>query len=139
MKTNPKRFPEDFSGLTMGVNAGFLLSDQLMQAARSGKVKIEEASNNESNLHKLASHHVDCYVSDRGAALYSAKKLRSEDKSYNLELQEAATLSTEDTYVGYSAFANPPYKADFIHKVNEEILEMKRDGSMEKIINHYLH
>ena len=65
MKTHPKQFPEDFQGLTMGANRGFLLSARLMNAVYSGIVKIEEANGNESNLQKLARERIDCYVSDR--------------------------------------------------------------------------
>jgi polar amino acid transport system substrate-binding protein len=138
IKSSPKRFPEDFVGLTMGVNAGFLLSDRLMQASRSGIVKIEEAPSNASNLRKLALLRLDCYVSDRGAALYSAQQLRNEDKTFTLRLHETAVLSGEDTFIGYSANANPPYKADFIQKMDEALTALKRDGTAAKIVRAYL-
>lgn len=137
MKTNPQQFPTDFAGLVMGINNGFLLSDRLMQAAKSGIVKLEAAKDNDSNLKKLALGRIDCYVSDRGAALYSAKLLRNTESSFNLELHEAAVLSNEDTFIGYSAKANPPYKIDFINKMDAVLTEMKSNGEVEAIIAGY--
>lgn len=139
MATHPKRFPEDFIGRSMGVNAGFLLSERLTQAAKKGLVLIEPAPNNDSNLRKLAIKRIDCYVSDRGSALYSAKQLRANDKNFKLELQEAVILSEEETYLGYSLPFNAPYKQDFISKMDAVLTEMKNKGEITKIINAYFH
>ncbi|TDP74807.1 hypothetical protein [Roseateles toxinivorans] len=62
--TKPRRqFPDDFLGLTVGANAGFLLSARLIAAAQSGKIHLSEAKGNDSNLKKLAAKRVDCYAS----------------------------------------------------------------------------
>ena len=132
------KFPEDFKGLTMGINAGFLLSQRLMDASRSGVVKIEEAYNNDSNLRKLAAKRVDCFVSDRASALFSSKQLQKKDTTFKLHLREAATLSSEDTFIGYSARANPAYKQKFISQMNSVLTELKRSGEFTKIVNAYL-
>ena len=99
MSRHPVRFPEDFNGLTVGVNLGFLLSDRLMQAAKQGTVKIESAKNNEANLKKLASRRVDCFASDRAAARHSAQQLELYFASNGFKLQEAVELSGEDTFI----------------------------------------
>jgi polar amino acid transport system substrate-binding protein len=138
MGANPQQFPEDFKGMTMGINRGFLLSDRLMQAVQRGLVKTEEASGNDSNLQKLAHNRIDCYVSDRGAALYSAKLLRETDASFTMTLHEAVVLSDEETFIGYSAKANPPYKADFIKKMDAALGEMRNNGEIEAIVADFL-
>ena len=61
------------------------------------------------------------------------KKL--DNKAFGLELQEAAILSDEDTFIGYSGNANPPYKEDFIKQMDTTLTAMKRDGEFAKIIN----
>jgi len=137
MQSHPKRFPEDFIGRIMGVNAGFLLSERLTQAAKAGKIEIDAAPNNDSNLKKLAIKRIDCYVSDRGAALYSAKQLRAKDGNFTLNLQEAAILSGEDTYLGYSRHYNAAYKQDFIKKMDATLSDMKSKGEIDKIIKAY--
>jgi len=48
-----------------------------MQASKTGTVKLEAAKGNETNIKKLALKRIDCYASDRTAALYSMKRLRS--------------------------------------------------------------
>ena len=132
------RFPEDFSGLTVGVNLGFLLSDRLMQAAKAGTVKTESAKNNDANLKKLASHRIDCFASDRAAALHATRQLEGYFAGSGFKLQEAVELSGEDTFIGYSMKNNPAYKADFIAKMDAALETMKRNGQLAKIVAEYL-
>ena len=132
------RFPEDFTGLTIGVNLGFLLSDRLMQAAKAGTVKTESAKNNDANLKKLASRRIDCFASDRAAALHAARQLEAYFAPSGFRLQEAVELSGEDTFIGFSGKNNPAYKADFIAKMDAALEAMKRNGQMAKIVAEYL-
>ncbi len=132
MKTPRRIFPDDFAGLTVGVNAGFLLSERLAGAARSGTVTLQPAKGNETNLKKLAIKRIDCYASDRAAALYSAKRLRI-DTGQAIALHEAVELSREDTYIGYSVANNPPYKAAFIEEMNAAINAIRQSGEAARI------
>lgn len=138
MKSRRSTFPDDFAGLTVGVNAGFLLSARLIDASRAGVVTLVEANGNESNLKKLAMKRVDCYASDRGAALYTVKKFASDPNFVNLKLQEAVELSSENTYIGYSAAFDAPYKADFIAKMNAALVALRASGDMSAIESRYL-
>lgn len=133
-----KAFPDDFAGLTVGVNLGFLLSDRLMQAAKLGTVKLESAKNNEANLKKLAGRRIDCFASDRAAARYAARLLEPYFASSGFKLQEAVELSGEDTYIGYSVKNQPAYRADFIAKMDTALEAMKRNGQLAKIVAEYL-
>lgn len=132
-------FPDDFAGLTVGVNAGFLLSARLINAANAGLLRLAPASGNEANLKKLAIGRIDCYASDRGAALYSAKRLRSSGHLDGFVLREAAELSDESTHIGYSAHNNPPFKAEFITKMNAAIDAIQKSGAAARIEKAYLH
>ena len=138
MQTPRKAFPEDFIGLTVGVNAGFLLSDRLMQAAKQGMVKLDPAKGNETNIEKLALKRIDCYASDRAAALYSVKHLPPNFNRGEIILKEAVELSGEDTYIAYSAKNNPVYKSDFVAKMNTVLASMKKSGETTRIENAYL-
>jgi polar amino acid transport system substrate-binding protein len=138
MKSSRKIFPDDFAGLTIGVNAGFLLSARLIDASNAKQVQLDPVKGNEANLKKLALKRIDCYASDRAAALYSAKKLRPYFDTLNFKLQEAVELSGEDTYIAYSMHNNPPYKADFVKKMNEALHAIKKSGAVEKIEDTYL-
>jgi len=133
-----RQFPDDFVGLTVGVNAGFLLSARLISAAAAGKIQLSETKGNESNLKKLAAKRIDCYASDRGAALYTAKKLASDPDFKGTKLVEAVELSGEDTFIGYSIKHDVPFKADFIAKMNAALETVKRNGTAARIENSYL-
>lgn len=139
MKTARKHFPADFSGLTIGVNAGFLLSQRLIDAAHLGLVTLEPAKGNEANLKKLALKRIACYASDRAAARYSAKLLRGYLAQLDFTLLEALELSGEDTFIAYSANNTPPYKADFIAKMNAALELLRINGEAARIANAYLH
>lgn len=138
MLTPRSDFPADYTGLTIGINAGFLLSDRLMQAANRGIVSLEPAKDNDANLKKLALHRIDCYASDRFAALFSAKELGAQLALDERVPRLASKLSEEDTYVGYSARNAPAYKADFIEKLDLVLGQMKASGDIDKIIERYL-
>lgn len=138
MHTPRSNFPADYAGLTIGINAGFLLSDRLIQAANRGIVQLEPAKDNDANLKKMAMHRIDCYASDRLAALFSAKRLGTQLAVDERVPQVAAKLSEEETYVGYSARNSPPFKADFIEKLNAVLAEMKANGEIDQIIERYV-
>ncbi|MES2318963.1 MAG: transporter substrate-binding domain-containing protein [Pseudomonadota bacterium] len=133
MKTPRAMFPADFTGLTVGVNSGFLLSARLMDAANQNLLRLAPATGNDANLKKLALERIDCYASDRGAAMYSAKLLQG-----GVKLREAVELSGENTYIGYSVNNNPPYKADFIEKMNAAIESLHKSGASARIEQSYL-
>jgi polar amino acid transport system substrate-binding protein len=139
MATPRTKFPDDFGGLAVGVNAGFRLSARLIDAANRGLLRLEPGPGNESNLKKLAVGRIDCYASDRGAALFSLKHLRLTGQLPGLELREAVELSGENTYIGYSSANNPPYKAAFIEKMNAAILSIQSSGAAARIERGYLH
>jgi polar amino acid transport system substrate-binding protein len=138
MKSARGKFPDDFSGLTIGINAGFALSDTLATAAKSGKLTLSEAKGNESNLKKLANKRVDCYANDRSSILYTAKKLRSDPQFGNFKLTEAVMLSGEEAYIGYSANSKAAYKKDFIEKMNAALNEVKKDGAVAIAVDAYV-
>jgi len=132
IKAGRMNFPADFADLTVGVNSGFLLSARLMDAASAKVLRLAPANGNEANLKKLALGRIDCYASDRGAALYSAKRL-------GMTLREAVELSAENTYIGYSAASNPPYKATFVARMNAAIDAIHKSGASARIEQAYLH
>ncbi|WP_426073221.1 substrate-binding periplasmic protein [Janthinobacterium sp. DSP2-3-3] len=138
MRTPRTHFPTDFAGLSIGVNTGFLLSEKLMAPARQGLLHLEAAKGNEANLRKLALRRIDCYASDRAAARHTARRLQGELTSYGLQLHEVLELSSEATYIAYSARNTPAYKADFIEKMNTALLAMRQNGQLARIEGAYL-
>ena len=138
MRKPRTHFPTDFAGLTIGVNTGFLLSEKLMAPARQGLLHLAAAKGNDANLKKLALRRIDCYASDRGAARYTARQLQGELSSYGFQLHEVLELSSEATYIAYSARNTPVYKADFIEKMNAALFAMRHNGQLARIEEAYL-
>ncbi|QDQ28758.1 amino acid ABC transporter substrate-binding protein [Chitinimonas arctica] len=138
MKVPRKRFPEDFGGLTIGVNLGFIISEPMLVAAKQGKLAIEEAKGNNANIMKLASKRIDCYANDRLSVLYSAKRLRAAanapDSIKALILHEAAVLSGEDAFIGYSELFQAGYKQDFIQRMNGVLETLRKNGAINPLL-----
>lgn len=137
MKTPRKNFPDDFAGLTIGINLGFALGEKMVSAAKSGKIKTEEVKGNEANIKKLNAGRIGCYANDRMSVIHSAKGLRSDPEFKNFKLHEAVELSGEDAFIGYSAANSASYKADFIAKMNAAIEDAKKAGVLTKLIADY--
>jgi polar amino acid transport system substrate-binding protein len=137
MKKSSRKFPEDFAGLTIGINLGFALGEKMVAAAKAKTVTILEAKGNEDNLWNLQSGKVDCYANDRLAVHYSAGKLKDNPRFAqfkNYTLKEAIELSGEDAFIGYSAANSARYKADFIKAMNAALEEAKKSGLVEKLV-----
>jgi polar amino acid transport system substrate-binding protein len=135
------RWPQDFYGLRVGNNAGFIVGgEQFDQAVKEGKILLQEARDSFANIRKLRLGRIDCYINDRQAILWTLKALRNPsgtDKPLrDGELVEAAAIAVKQGYLGYTdrdqgAF---PFKADFVKKFDAAIQHMKRNGDIERII-----
>lgn len=138
MKTARKTFPDDFQGLTIGVNLGFVLGEKMANATKAGKVKVSEAKGNEANVLKLAAKRVDCYANDRASVQFTVKQMLSNPEVKNFKLLEAAPLSAENAYIGYSAKNGAAYKSDFINKMNAALEDVKKSGYVSQVVDKYL-
>jgi polar amino acid transport system substrate-binding protein len=135
-------WPEDFYGLKIGKNAGFsLFTDaKTSEAIKSGKIIIDEAKNNKTNILKLGMGRIDAYVNDRLSILWELSRLKK-DGTYNeggkhLEIVEGPTISTEKGYLGFTNNDNGKFsfKKDFMDKFNSILVKMKEDGEVENLI-----
>jgi len=132
-----KHFPEDFTGLVIGINLGFVLGNTMTAAIKSGTIRVEEAKGNDANLKKLNAGRFDCYANDRLSVLYSAKGLRSQPEFKNFVLHETVAVSDENAFIAYSAANQAPYKTAFIEKMNAAIEEAKKAGELTRLIADY--
>jgi len=134
-----ERWPDDYFGLTIGNNDGFVIGgDKLLLAAKQGKIKIESYKGTEVNLRKLMVGRVDCYINDRVSILWTLKRLDESELPYSRELAEGATIRQEEAYVAFSRKFNAPYRHDFIDKLNSVILDMRESGEIQRIVDSFL-
>ncbi|TDR73905.1 substrate-binding periplasmic protein [Paludibacterium purpuratum] len=142
--TPRQRWPDDFLGLLFGNNFGFLLGgDNFWRAARSGKIHIEEAPGSRANLLKLVDKRIDCYLNDQLAVRIELGRMQSLgllSAAQRQQIQEGPTVSTEQSYVGFTNRDNGkfPFKDDFIKKLNAALTTLHQSGEITRIVGRYL-
>lgn len=131
------RWPEDFYGLRIGNNAGFMVGgDKFSQAVKDGRIKLAEASDTRTNILKLGLKRIDCYINDRMSIRWTEAKLRKEGKLPAAQVGvEAAVIATEQGFLGFSDRDQGkfPYKTDFLKQFDAIVYDMKRNGEIERI------
>ncbi|SIP87416.1 amino acid ABC transporter substrate-binding protein, PAAT family [Alkalispirochaeta americana] len=135
------RWPEDFAGKRVGINAGFSVPDR-EKARDDYGIILDEAENNEVNLRKLVAGRIDYFINDPNSIRWSASQLRESDRSLRgpLEsLQKILLISTEQGYLGIANTADAafPFRRDFTATFVTVINEMKRDGTIDNIMRNY--
>jgi polar amino acid transport system substrate-binding protein len=135
-----KRWPEDFFGLTIGNNAGFIVGGEAFdQAVKAGKLRMEEAKDSETNIIKLGMRRIDCYINDRISIQWTRDRLKAEGKydegGAHAEVAEAIQISAKQGYLGYTDRdqGKYTYKSDFVRQFDSAIQQMKRSGEMDAI------
>ncbi|MFV0448513.1 MAG: substrate-binding periplasmic protein [Vibrio sp.] len=139
---NPRTiWPEDFYGLTIGINSGFNIGgSDFWQASDDGKLFISEAKGNQLNLIKLRSRRIDCYVNDKISILWQTKRLLDEEILVKpLTFRLATHINTESGYMAYTNVneANYPYKEKFVKQFDAALIELQDSGQIEKIVQTY--
>ena len=137
MNKSPRTFPEDFTGLTIGINLGFVLGERMTAASKAQVFTLRES---QGNLQKLQSGEIDCYANDRLATYYSFNALRDKQRRRNLtrfqgfRLNPAQELSSEETFIAYSAAHPASYKDDFIKQMNAALSQLEKSGAINPLI-----
>jgi polar amino acid transport system substrate-binding protein len=142
-----KNFPDAYSDLRIGLNAGFIPSQSpdLLRMVERGQIALEEARDNRSNLLKLKLGRIDAYINDKLSILWTQQQLQ---QSGDLPMSppafpaffEGPTLSTEHGYVGFNKPNNNTfffYQADFIRSLNEALTTLEHEGVIADITAHY--
>lgn len=142
-RKHPAVWPDDFHGLKVGVNAGFNIGgDKYKKAVKDGKIYEDQAPSNRSNILKLLLGRIDCYVNDRLSILWEIERIKADGvyADSRQSIVEAAVINQEQAYMGYTNRDNGryPYKADFIRVLNQILIDMKKTGEIQKIVEDVL-
>lgn len=135
----PRSFPAQFAGLRIGVNAGFALSDGLVEARQKGLVQVEDAVDSLANLRKLQLGHLDCYANDRRAIALSLQLLNQQLRpgQQALRLNEATELSAETVHLAYGQAGLERLPPGFIARLDAAIAAYVQRGGMERLLRRY--
>ena len=134
-------WPEDYEGLTVGNNQGFITPGQeFFDMVDAGKINLQEAPNTQLNLRKLIAGRVDCYVNARASIVWNLAMLEQAGKydPDTTKLVESAVVKANWGYIGFSRKKNPEYKEDFMQTLNAEIKAMKQQGRVREIFDTFL-
>lgn len=135
------RWPEDFYGLTIGNNAGFLVGgDKFNEAVKSGKIKLEDAADTRTNILKLGMKRIDCYINDRISIRLTQNELVREGRLRSGPLAvESAVIAREHGFLGFTDRDQGrfPFKTDFVKQFDAVVYDMKRNGEIERIAHEF--
>ncbi|HEY0063928.1 MAG TPA: transporter substrate-binding domain-containing protein [Telluria sp.] len=135
------RWPEDFYGLRIGNNAGFLVGgDAFNEAVKTGKLKMEDAADTRTNILKLGMKRIDCYINDRISIRLTQNQLIREGKLPTGPAgYEAVVIAREQGFLGFTDRDDGrfPYKTDFLKQFDAIIYDMRRTGEIERIAHNF--
>ncbi len=131
-----KSFPEDYTGIRLGKNAGFALGSTVDEAVENKVIKLYEAKGMTANLKKLINNRINCYANDRLSILYELKKMAGRGEYDGSSVVETHVLGIEKGYLAIHKGAGAGTK-EFIDKFNSEIESMKLSGKIDEIIAKY--
>ena len=128
-------WPDDFRGLTVGTNAGFVLLHPWKDL-----IKIDESYNNFTALKKLFMRHLDGYANDELSMLASVKDMKAKGElPADASFVVGPTVTKEATFLSITTVDKGqfPYKADFTAKFNTILDRMRASGEADAILGRY--
>lgn len=140
MKKARTHFPEDFKGLRIGVNAGFLLTNSFNRARIEKIFKVEESKSNETNILKILSDRIDCYAVPGLSVTHTLRDLKYRKIiPENFRMLKAYDFEPEIGYLGFTTKGTKqfPFRNDFIKKFNQNFETLSKDGTINTIIHRY--
>jgi len=138
-----RRWPEDYFGLTIGINAGFQLGGELFwQAVQEQKITTLEAKSNRASLMILGVGRSDCYMNDQLSIQLELARLKEEGvylEGKHASLVEGAIITQEQGFLGYTDHDDGrfPFKTDFHKQLDAQLYQMRRSGELQQIIDSY--
>lgn len=133
------RWPDDYHGLRIGLNTGFLVADAGFIAARqTGAFVMDTATGTRSNLLKLMRGRIDCYINDRLSTQWEWQRLQREGQvgPGMLALQEMKQLADQHVYLAYSRkyVQAEPFRDDFMRQFNAAVLHLQHTGEVQRLV-----
>ena len=120
----------DLYGKTVGVLRGWTYGDVFDAAVRAGSIVVEEVSSDRSNFLKLKDGRVDAVLAVE------------ESGKVNLAAPEIFGIDQAPTYLAsypvHLAFNKRAAKTELLACFNKALLDMKRDGSFDRIVREEL-
>jgi len=138
-----KNWPDDYVGLTIGTNAGFLLGGkEFDRYVAAGKIFRDAGTSSHGSVLKMLSGRNDCYINDRLSIRWQVEQIKrnGEIDADKVSIFESAKLFSEKGHLGYTdrdegRFA---FKNNFVQDFNAALVSMKNDGEIERMVERFL-
>lgn len=127
---------EDLYGKKVGINHGWTVdNDEFTKAVREGKILIDDGGKTpEQNLSKLMSGRIDCYISSDDLVQYFARKMEIYGQISFLN----KVIWENRTHIAISNRSrNITNKVDFMDRIDRALMDMRTDGTLERIEHKY--
>jgi len=122
---------DDLRGKKIGIVRGYSYGESFNKAIKDKKVNVQSVRNDDLNFKKIMGGRIDCLISSELLASIYINKHHLEDRIVNLE------KPVEDGKV-YFVFAKQMNRRNILIKFNQAMVDMKKDGSFQKIIDKYI-
>jgi len=121
----------DLDDYTFGINRGYTHGKEFDDAAAGNLLIVEEAEDTPQNLEKLVNNRIDILVENKLGVLICAKDMGYQDQIIALEPEyRSAKL--------YNMFSKANDLHQMAEKFNETLIEIKEDGTYQKIYDSYV-
>jgi polar amino acid transport system substrate-binding protein len=124
---------KDLAKWTIGFTKGMSYSDDFLKAIKEVPLKIDEITTNEQQLDKLLAKRFDLVPLNTKATLYEAQKLGVLDKISYLP----KPIKDKDYFNTFVRASDYPGLTDVAARYDEVLKQMKKDGSLAKILAKY--
>ncbi|WP_261840830.1 substrate-binding periplasmic protein [Aliamphritea ceti] len=139
------QWPDDYMGLLIGINSGFLLGgERFWDAVAAGDIQIMEVRGNREGILTLSRKRVDCYMNDQLSIIIELEILKKSGEYWqggvNTRIFQGTTITREQAFVGYTNTDNGrfAYKELFSKSLDTEIYNMRRSGELEEIVESFI-
>ncbi|MCP4107647.1 MAG: transporter substrate-binding domain-containing protein [Desulfobacteraceae bacterium] len=120
----------DFRGKTLGTILGYFITDGFQEEFEAGNIVRDDVHAQDQNIKKLFLKRVDGIIIDRATGLYLIKLLGFDPADFRI-----VYVFEIKSHLSIRIHKN---REDVIPKLNKSLGEMKKDGTIDKIINKYI-
>lgn len=122
---------EDLEGMIIGVNRGFKTTPEFDAMVKSGRLRVEEVTEDAQSFQKLALGRIDGVLTNYHVGMYTIKKLGLEGVIKPL----FPPLSSTSCYLTFSKKSGLAY---LIPAFDAALFEIMIDGTYQRIFNRYV-
>jgi polar amino acid transport system substrate-binding protein len=137
-------WPDDYRGLLFGINIGFHMGlTSFWQEVRAGRIDVDFSPGTTCSIKKLVQGRIDCYLNDKLAILFEYRRgippSPPPDAGQKPPFSFGPVIATFAAHLGYSADNRLyPFKEDFARQLDIILIDMQKQGDMDRLIRKYL-